>query len=44
MSKTGFAEQAVSQAQIKPGWIVSATTKHEGEREVAEHVKIVVER
>ncbi len=40
--KTGFVEQEVPLADVKPGWIVSATTKHEGNREVAEIVKIVV--
>ena len=42
--KTGFVEQAVTLADLKPGWIVSAATKHEGDKEVAELVKIVLER
>ena len=42
--KTGFTEQEVPLGAVKAGWIVSATTKHEGNREVAEQVKIVVER
>jgi hypothetical protein len=42
--KTGFTEQEVPLSAVKAGWIVSATTKHEGNREVAEQVKIVVER
>ena len=42
--KTGFIEQEVPLSTVKVGWIVSATTKHEGNREVAEQVKIVVER
>ena len=42
--KTGFIEQEVPLSAVKVGWIVSATTKHEGNREVAEQVKIVVER
>ena len=42
--KTGFVEQDVALADIKPGWIVSATTKHEGNREVADIVKIVLEK
>jgi hypothetical protein len=42
--KTGFVEQEVPLTEVKPGWIVSAATKHEGEREVAEQVKIIVER
>ncbi len=42
--KTGFVEQEVALADVKPGWIVSATTKHEGNREVAEVVNVVLER
>ena len=42
--KTGFVEQEVALADLKPGWIVSATTKHEGGREVAEIVKVVLEK
>jgi hypothetical protein len=42
--KTGFVEQEVPLSDVKSGWIVSATTKHEGNREVAEQVKIVLER
>jgi hypothetical protein len=42
--KTGFVEQAVALGDVKPGWIVSATTKHEGGKEVAEIVKVVLER
>ena len=42
--KTGFIEQEVPLSAVKAGWIVSATTKHEGNREVAEQVKIIVER
>ncbi len=42
--KTGFIEQEVPLSAVKAGWIVSATTKHEGNREVAEQIKIVVER
>jgi len=42
--KTGFVEQSVPLSAVKAGWIVSATTKHEGDREVAEQVTIVVER
>jgi outer membrane lipoprotein-sorting protein len=40
----GFVEQAVALADLKPGWIVSAATKHEGDKEVAELVKVVLER
>ena len=42
--KTGFVEQELPLSAVKVGWIVSATTKHEGNREVAEQVKIVLER
>jgi hypothetical protein len=42
--KTGFVEQELPLSAVKIGWIVSATTKHEGNREVAEQVKVVVER
>ena len=42
--QTGFVEQAIALADIKPGWIVSVATKHEGDREVAELVKVVLER
>lgn len=42
--KPGFVEQEAALADVKPGWVVSATTKHEGGREVAEVVKVVFER
>ncbi len=42
--KTGFVEQALTLADLKPGWIVSVETKHEGDREVADVVKVVLER
>ena len=42
--KTGFVEQAIALADVKPGWIVSAATKHEGDKEVADLVKVVLER
>ena len=42
--KTGFVEQEVSLGDVKPGWVVSATTRHEGSREVADVVRIVLER
>jgi hypothetical protein len=42
--KTGFVEHAMALGDLKPGWIVSVTTKHEGGREVAESVKVVLER
>jgi hypothetical protein len=42
--KTGFVEQPLSLADLKPGWIVSVETKHEGGKEVADLVKVVLER
>jgi hypothetical protein len=42
--KTGFVEQQLALTDLKPGWIVSAEAKHEGDKEVAEVVKVVLER
>ena len=42
--KTGFVEQSVPLADLKPGWMVSVATKHEGDKEVADLVKVVLER
>jgi hypothetical protein len=42
--KTGFVEQAVPLTDLKPGWMVSIATKHEGDKEVADLVKVVLER
>jgi hypothetical protein len=42
--KPSFVEQELPLGAVKVGWIVSATTKHEGNREMAEQVKIIVER
>ena len=42
--KTGFVEQALGLTDLKPGWIVSVETKHEGGKEVADVVKVVLER
>ena len=42
--KTGFVEQSLTLNDLKPGWIVSVTAKHERGREVAEVVKVVLER
>jgi hypothetical protein len=44
LGKSGFVEQAASLGDLKPGWVVSVTTKHEGGREVADIVKVVLER
>ena len=43
-TKPGFEEQPVPLADVKPGWVVSIATKHEGDKEVADVVKIVLER
>ena len=42
--KTGFVEQPVALGDVKPGWIVSVATTHEGDKEVADLVKVVLER
>jgi hypothetical protein len=42
--KTGFVEQPAALTDLKPGWIVSVATKHEGDKEVADLVKVVLER
>ena len=42
--KTGFVEQQLALTDLKPGWIVSAEAKHEGDKEVADVVKVVLER
>jgi 3-hydroxymyristoyl/3-hydroxydecanoyl-(acyl carrier protein) dehydratase len=42
--QTGFVEQALALTDLKPGWIVSVEAKHEGGKEVADVVKVVLER
>jgi hypothetical protein len=42
--KSGFVEKPLALTDLKPGWIVSAEAKHEGDKEVAEVVKVVLER
>jgi hypothetical protein len=42
--KTGFLEQALALADLKVGWVVSVEARHEGHREVAELVTVVLER
>ena len=42
--KTGFVEQALPLTDLKPGWIVSVEAKHEGGKEIAEIVKVVLEK
>lgn len=42
--KSGFVEQSLALSDLKPGWLVSIETKHEGNKEVADVVKVVLER
>jgi hypothetical protein len=42
--KAGFVEQPATLSDLKSSWVVSVATKHEGGREVAEIVKVVLER
>jgi hypothetical protein len=43
-TKSGFTEQPVTLAELKPGSTVSVKTRHEGDKEVAEIVRIVHEK
>ena len=43
-SKPGFSEQPATLSDVKPGWTVSVVTKHEGDKEIADVVRIVHER
>ncbi len=36
--KSGFVEQSLALADLKPGWLVSIETRHEGNKEVADLV------
>lgn len=40
----GFKEQTAALVDVKPGWTVSVVTRHHGDREVAEVVRIVHEK
>lgn len=42
--KTGFVEQPLALTNLKPGWIVSVEARHEGGQEVADTIKVVLER
>ena len=42
--KPGVTEQSAQLEDIQPGWTVSVKTRHEGAREVAEHVRVVHEK
>jgi len=39
-----FGEQAATLDEILPGWTVSVKTNHQGDREVADTVRVVHER
>jgi hypothetical protein len=39
-----LVEQAAALADLRAGWMVNVTTVHEGDREVAQLVRIVLER
>jgi len=43
-AKPGFQEQAATLADLKPGWMVSVKTRHEGPKEVADTVRVVHEK
>jgi hypothetical protein len=43
-TKPSFTERATPLRDVKPGWVVSVKTRHEGDREVAEIVRVVQER
>src|SRR3989442_9263884 len=40
---TGFVEQPLTLSDLKPGWVVSVTTKHEAGKEVAEVVTLTTQ-
>ena len=40
----GFAEQPATLSDVKPGWMVSVTTHHDDNKEVAHVVRVVHER
>ncbi len=42
--KGGFVEQDVPLTDLKAGWVVSVTATHEGGREVADVVKVILEK
>src|SRR5256712_10008121 len=41
---TGFVEQPLTLSDLKPGWVVSVTTKHEAGKEVAEVGTVILEK
>jgi hypothetical protein len=42
--KPGFVEAPATLEELKTGWTVSVTTRHDGDREVAEVLRVVFER
>jgi hypothetical protein len=40
----GFGEQAATLDEIRPGWTVTVKTHHQGNREVADTVRVIHER
>jgi hypothetical protein len=42
--KGGFVEQPLALTDLRAGWVVSVEARHEGHREVAERVTVVIER
>lgn len=42
--KSGFNEQPSTLGELKAGWTVSVKAKHEGDKEVAEVVRVVHEK
>ena len=40
----GFSEQAATLEDLKPGWMVSVKTHHQGDREVADILRVVHEK
>jgi hypothetical protein len=41
--KFAYVEQPATLADLKPGWTVSVTTAHEGEKEVARAIRVLHE-
>jgi len=42
--ESGFTEEVATLGDLKPGWVVSVKTRHEGDKEVAEIVRVVHEK
>ena len=40
----GFVEPPLTLSDLKPGWLVSVTTKHDAGQEVADVVKVILEK